>query len=164
MAVVLATPASADARTISLNWVEQRSKTYYASTPMTFKVKDVVLTTKAWSVHASFTNRSKLTLKIAPPVGDYYAPHNFGLGWASCVQGSLGPECGLKTLDYTYAKPKFPKLLEPGQTWSGVFGGPGRPVKGKLINVIFGTFFPPGAPQKDGAKEFDWVSSHAFKL
>jgi hypothetical protein len=159
---VLATAAAADARTIPLNWVEQRSADYFPY-PMTFKVKDVVLTAKAWSVHASFTNRSKVSLKIAPPFGDYYAPHTFGLGWASCVQGSLGPECGLKTLDYTYAKPKFPRQLQPRQTWSGVFGGLGRPPKGKLIYVTFGTFFPPGSPA-NGVREFSWDSSHAFKL
>lgn len=159
MALVLAPAASA--KTITLNWVEQRSSDYYA-TPMTFKVKDVVLTAKAWAVHASFTNRSKVGLKIGPSLGDSYAAWNFGLGWPFCVQGTLGPECGQKTLTYTYAKPKIPSLLRPRQTWSGVFGGPGRPVRGKLISVIFGTFFPPGAPHF--AKEFDWVTSHAFKL
>ncbi len=159
---VLATAAGADARTIRLNWVEQRSADYFPQA-MTFKVKDVVLTTKAWSVHASFTNRSKVTLKIGPSLGTNYALYTFGLGWGHCVPNGPGSTCGLATLKYTYAKPKVPTSVGPGQTWSGVFGGPGRPAKGKLINVIFGTFYPPGSPA-NGVKEFDWVSSHAFKL
>jgi len=161
VAVALLFVPSASAKTLTLNWVEQRSTAYYAEA-MTFKVKDVTIGLRAWSVHASFTNRSQVTLRIRRTLGDYYASYDFGLGWANCTNPGGFASCGLQTLKYTYAKPVFPKQLLPRQTWSGVFGGPGIPTHGLLINVVFGVFLPPGAPQT--AKEFDYITTHAFKL
>jgi hypothetical protein len=141
---------------LKLNWVEQRTKAYYTSTPMTFKVKDVVLVSRNWSVHASFTNRSTAAIRIRPSLGNYFAPYNFGLGW------SAGGGQQLDVVRYSFARPVFPKQLRPGQTWSGVFGGRGQLPNGLIINVIFGPFYPPTAPQT--VKEFNWITSHAFKL
>jgi hypothetical protein len=166
VAALVASPAAptAASRTIKLNWVEQRSKAYYADTPMTFKVKDVTLTARAWSVHASFTNRSELTLRIVRPRGraaNYYAPYGFGLGWGHGLASGASTTT-LETLQDNYAKPAFPRELRPGQTWIGVFGGLGLPPKGLVIYVSFGLFYPPGAPA-NGVKEFDWITMHAFK-
>jgi hypothetical protein len=122
--------SSASAKTLKLNWVEQRSKTYYPTTPMTFKVKDVVTVGPKWSVHAAFTNRSTVPIRIRRTLGNYYAPFDFGLTWA---HGGGG----LDQLRYSFAKPALPKQLRPGQTWSGVFGGRGRP-KDLLISVASG--------------------------
>lgn len=165
IAALAAAPAapSAGARTIKLNWVEQRSKAYYADTPMTFKIRDVTLTARAWSLHASFTNHSELILKVGRPTGrgNFYAPYGFGLGWGQGLASGASTTT-LETLKNNYARPAFPKELRPGQTWSGVFGGFGVPPKGLVIYVTFGLFYPPGAPN-NGVKEFSWITQHAFK-
>jgi hypothetical protein len=148
--MTLAFASSASAKTLKLNWVEQRSKAYYPTTPMTFKVKDVVTVGTKWSVHAAFTNRSTVHIRIRRTLGNYYAPLDFGLTWA---HGGL---------QYSFAKPAIPKQLRPGQTWSGVFGGRGRLPKDLLISVAFGPFYPPNAPQT--VKEFNWVTQHNFKI
>jgi hypothetical protein len=145
-------------QTLRLNWVEQRSKVYYSSTPMTFRVKDVVLQRTSWAVHGSFTNRSGVVLRIRRSLGSYYAAYDFGLAWSS----GLGAGHDLEELRYSFARPRFPAQIRPGQSWSGVFGGRGHPPSGRLVYVVFGTFFPPGAPYN--TKEFDWVTAHAFKI
>ncbi len=149
---------SAQARTIKLNWVEQRSATYFP-VAMTFKVKDVTITKAAWSVHATFTNRSKKTIRISRKPAAYYARYSFGLGIPNVVRQPGFVNTELETLNATYAKPAFPKQLRAGQIWTGVFGGPGLPPTGKLINVTFGVFSAPGID-----KEWSWVTDHAFKL
>jgi hypothetical protein len=153
--MTLALVSTASARTIKLNWLEQRSRAYYPTTPMTFSVKDVTIVGTKWSVHAAFTNRSGVTMRIRPSLGNYYAPYGFGLAWSK-GGGNLDE------LRYTSAKPALPTRLGPGKTWSGVFGGRGRLPRGVLIYVAFGPFFPPSAPERE--KEFNYVTSHAFKL
>jgi hypothetical protein len=145
-------------RVIKLNWVEQRSALFFPTTPMTFKVKDVTLTARAWSVHTSFTNRSKKTIRISRKPAAHYAAYSFGLGVPE-VQTQPGfTNTGLTPLKATYARPTLPQTLRPGRTWSGVFGGPGLPPKGKLINVTFGVFSAAGEE-----KEWSWVTDHGFK-
>lgn len=155
--VALALAPAVQARTIKLNWVD-RVTSDFGYQPMTFKVGTVVLTAKAWAVHASVTNRSGTALRIASPLNTYPAQYTFGLGWApKCPPPSTS--CALETLRRTYSKPALPKTLRPGQTWKGVFGGPGKPARAKLISVTFGYFVPAG--KSDG---FSWISQRAFKL
>jgi hypothetical protein len=87
----------------------------------------------------------------------YHPPQcSFGLGWArACKPPAIS--CALDKVAFTYAKPTVPTSLRPGQTWTGVFGGPGRPLRGKLINVTFGYF-------QVGGRGFSWITTHAFKL
>jgi hypothetical protein len=148
---------NAKPRVIKLNWVEQRSATYFPIA-MTFKVKDVTLTRKAWSLRASFTNRSKKAIRISRKPGAYYAAYSFGLGVPEVRTQPGFTSTGLRPLKATYAKPALPQLLRAGQTWSGLFGGPGLPARGKLINVTFGVFSVPGE------KEWSWVTNNSFKL
>ena len=153
----LALAPGAKAQTIKLNWLD-RTTTDFGYQPMTFKVSTVVITAKAWAVRASVANGSKRVLRIVAPEGGYPPQYAFGLGWGKpCAEGTHG--CGLQTLRRTYSKPAIPRTLRPGQTWKGVFGGPGKPARGKLINVTFGYFLVPG--QQDG---FSWISQRAFTL
>lgn len=148
---------SAQARTIKLNWVDRISADF-GYLPMTIAVRQVVITPRAWAVHASITNRSRKAIRIAKPIVSHPPQYTFGLGWApKCPPPSFS--CKLETRDFTYAKPPFPGILRPGQTWKGVYGGPGRPAKGKLIYGTFGYFVPAGA--RDG---FSWLTQNAFKL
>jgi hypothetical protein len=156
-ALVLALAPGAQARTITINWVE-RTSADFGYQPMTFKVTTVVITAKAWAVRASVTNRSRRALNIVAPADTYPPQYTFGLGWGKpCAEGTHG--CGLQTLRRTYSKPALPRTLRPGQTWKGVFGGPGKPVRGKLINVTFGFFVAAG--EQDG---FSWISQRSFRL
>ena len=144
-------------RVIKLNWVEQRSAAQFP-VAMTFKVKEVRIGKKAWSVRASFTNRSTKTIRITrhPEMADY-ALFSFALGVPYYIQAGYSRRASLRALLASYARPLYPMFLRPGQSWSGVFGGPGVPPKGKLINVVFGVFSVPGE------QDWSWITTHAFK-
>ena len=142
---------------IRLNWVD-RTTLDFGYQPMTFKVTSVTISPAAWSVRASVTNRWSRPIRIARPIDTHPPQYAFGLGWApKCEPPSIS--CPLDVRRRTYTKPTLLNTLRPGQTWTGVFGGPGRPPRGRLINVTFGYFVPAG--KSDG---FSWISQRAFKL
>ena len=144
-------------RVLEVNWVERTTRDF-GYEPMTFKVAKVTITAKAWAVHASVTNRSTRKIRIARPLETYPPQYTFGLGWApKCEPPATA--CPLDTRKRTYARPAIPAALRPGQTWAGVFGGPGSVARGKLIYVTFGRFVPAGA-----TSGFNWVTQSAFKL
>lgn len=155
--VALCFVPAAQARTIKLNWVEKISYDY-GYQPMTFKVKDVVVTSKAWAVHATIVNRSKFSLRVVPPVVDDTPSHyGFSLLWApKCAPPANS--CRLDERRATYFKPRFPTPLRAGTNWRGVFGGPGLPPRRKLIYIGFGFF------HASATVNFDWVTQRAFKL
>ncbi len=146
---------SAQARTITLNWVE-RTGSDYGYQPMTFKVKSVMLGKNAWSVRATLVNRSLYTYKIVPPVvNDTPSHYAFSLLWDSDCPPPAN-SCRLEELRATSFKPSL-NTLGRGRTWTGTFGGPGLPPRGKLIYVGFGYFFA------SAKVRFDWVTQHGFK-
>ena len=157
VALVASSAAAAPPRTIKLGWLERTSPAY-GFPAMTFKVADVVVTGKAWAVHGSVTNRSKQTIGIvAPDTRTYPTQYGFGLARAntSCPRNA---RCGTDEVTQTYAKPALPKQLAPGQTWKGVFGGPGKLPRQRIINVTFGFFVV------SQTKHFSWNTTNSFRL
>lgn len=151
----LAQPAKP--RVIKLNWIEQRTATYFPIA-MTFRVREVTLGKKAWSVRASLTNRSTKAIRITRHSEDAdYTLYSFALGVPYYIQAGISKRPSLTPLNASYARPTFPTFPRPGKSWSGVFGGPGLPPRGKLINVVFGVFSVPGE------QEWSWITEHAFK-
>ena len=155
-ALVVGVPA-ASAKTIRLNWTERISNEF-GYVAMTFKVKDVVLGRNAWAVHGSVTNRSRKTIQIVRPIEmTSLQQYGFGLGFTptSCSQGHA--TCGLDLLLATYARPRLPASLPPGRSWSGVFGGPKLPPKGKGIAVTFGYF------RVSRDQHYSYATTHEFR-
>ncbi len=157
VAVALIVAPAASAKTLTLNWVEQASATYYPAT-MTFKVKSVTTGAHAWSVRASVTNRSNTTIRLvkAVTIASPHYQYPFSLLFAPvCKPPAIS--CQLEILAATYFRSAKPTQLRSGKTWTGTFGGPGLPPRQKLINVGFGEFVV-------GKKTFSYITTHAFKL
>ena len=57
-------------------------------------------------------------------------------------------------------RPALPKILEPGQTWSGSFSGPPFAVRGRPIRVTFGMFVPHDVPPRGVPAQIGWVTDH----
>jgi hypothetical protein len=154
---VLAAPAAASPpRPIKLGWVEQASATYYPAA-MTFMVRTVTFGAKAWSVSASVTNRSTKTIQVVRSVTIQAPRYHYAFSLLSppeCKPPAI--MCPLVVFAATYFKPAKPSRLGPGQTWSGVFGGPRIPPRGRLISIGFGDFAVPG-------DTFSYVTQHGFK-
>ncbi len=157
---VTSAAVGADGKTLRLNWVETTPS--YKPT-MTFRVASVTLTPKSWSVRATIVNRSKETAEIvrADPRA-YLQQYDFTVAWFNiCPPHAYHCERGSNSspsLRATYAKPALPKDLRPGESWSGVFGGPGLPPQDKLVYVTFGTFV-----FRSQGTALGWITNGSFK-
>jgi hypothetical protein len=157
---VTSAAVAADGKTLRLNWVDTTPSNRPA---MTFKVASVTLTPRAWSVRATIVNRSKEPAEIVRADARAY-PHqyNFAVAWFSaCPPHAYSCERGINSwpsLRAAYAKPALPKELGPGESWSGVFGGPGLPPQGKLVYVTFGTFV-----FRLRGTALGWITNGSFK-
>lgn len=154
VALAVAVPP-ASAKTINLNWTE-RLPNQSPFLPMTFTVRSVALTKNAWAVHATVTNRSKKTIQLVAPIDTNPQQFTFGLAYfhSGCPSNAT---CWLDVLQATYAKPRLPRTLQPGGSWSGTFGGPKLPPKGKGINVTFGYF------SVSRNRSYSYVTQHEFR-
>jgi hypothetical protein len=151
--------------TQTIYWVKRRLYRV-GETPPPYRVAEVHVRTrwvpvtfgaKAWSVSASVTNRSTKTIQVVRSVTiqapRYHYPFSL-LGPPECKPPAI--MCQLVVFAATYFKLAKPSRLGPGQTWSGVFGGPKIPPRGRLISIGFGDFAVPG-------DTFSYVTQHGFK-
>lgn len=144
LVLALAFPAAAAARTITLNWSERAPDT--GPLVMTFRVGKLVAREKAWGATVSFTNRTKVRLRIVP---------RFGLGVYKTRK-----QQPTRVLPAVVFNPALPRMLGPGQTWTGAFAGATGIPDGVYIRAIFGVFIgkvpPPLGPR------MAWVTDHVF--
>jgi hypothetical protein len=148
--------STASAKTVRLNWAERMTGDY-GYLPMTFKVRSVDLRRNAWAARASVTNRSRRTIRVVRPTDTYPQQFGFGLAHGYVPDCPSNARCGLAVLRATYARPRLPQALRPGQTWSGTFGGPGLPPRGWPVNVTFGYFFV------SRQQRFSYVTQRSFR-
>ena len=143
--VALASPATAEARTIKLGWRESDGIGV-----MSFTVATLTLGDDRWSIRGSFTNHSDVTLRIERRF--------FAVGLFATADGSR--PAALTRAD-SFAP--IPVTLAPGRTWRGTFSGPGVPSRGSYLRVRFGRFSGNPAPIP-GFRRFSWLADHYHRL
>jgi hypothetical protein len=150
-----------EARTIELEWKE--SFEAHGRPVLEFAVTRVQFRPGGWSVGGAVTNRSTVGFSIVAPSGIpalLGRKQNwtwFGLAWMTKRQDVRIVHAE------TYRPAALPKILAPGETWSGTFGGPVFAARRRTIRVTFGMFVarktpPPGVPAQVG-----WVIDHSFQ-
>lgn len=142
---VLGQPAAALGKTVRLDWKERAPDK--GPVVMTLRVGTLDVHAKTWGVTAAFTNRTRVRLRIV---------RRFALGLYRTRSQHL-PTRVLSAIAY---KPAPPAVLEPGQTWSGAFGGAAAIPNGVYIRVIFGVFV--GKVPRPLGPEIAWVTDHAY--
>lgn len=120
---------------------------------MTFRFESLTFGASSWSAEVSIKNVSDRTIRV----GD-----NFGVE-VFANRSTVNPDKGLAFGSATSFSPPRPTVLRPGDSWSGVIGGNGKPPKGtatRYVRLIVGSFS--GVPGQKRA--FVWVSNHSLPL
>ncbi|MDQ3821882.1 MAG: hypothetical protein M3321_01410 [Actinomycetota bacterium] len=153
----LALATGADARTIRLGWSESTPNAF-GYPRMTFRVVSVTVVGTRWSVRAAVHNRSAKTIFIVRPNANAF-PVQYGFGLLAlrraCPRGS---RCAPVGITATQSRPRIPRRLAPGASWTGVFGGRGVLPRRVLLSVSFGRFTAAGGVR------FTWVTQRSFRL
>ena len=112
-------------------------------------------------MRASITNDTSTTLFIGRPHTD--DPGTFGLLATESVRHSGRVPSGLLATRYV---PPLPRVLRPGEGWSGRFSGLGAVPAGTSLRIVFGSFWAYGGVRIDGRghRLFRFITDHAFTL
>jgi len=141
-----ASPLAADPSRFQLDWSERAVSR--GKVVMTFRVKVVHFEFQAWSAEVTFVNRSRQTVTVKP---------QFALLLSRTKQGER-----YEALVARRSRPALPKTLRPGQSWTGIIGGVGRPRTGTFVRFNFGYFA--GSNLFPDSKGFAWITDHVFQV
>ena len=125
---------------------------------LVFRVRSIEVGSKGFKVATSFTNRTKQALKL--PAGTQQSPRNFGLGVFTDAVSVRIEDPGQYLVRATRFDPPLPKVLEPGQTWSGTMSGSEPPRSRRWLRVVYGVFFWRGKPPTGFGPFFAYATSH----
>src|SRR5215218_3474554 len=136
LAVALVAAPAADAKTIDVNWREQ--KPLADGGALKFRITKIVATTTQWSVTATIENASGSPVGIDRDGRESAVPSQHPR-WTNGIA-----------------------LIEPHRSWTGTFGGKAKLRKGHAYSVGFG-LFELQSPASGGANVF-WITDHSFTL
>ena len=131
-----------------LSWVEHARKG--GRVVMTFRVSRVHLQFGAFAAQVEFHNRSGKTMRIRPQ-------------FALLVSRTKGQDPDYQALLVQRSEPRLPAFLFPGQRWTGVMSGRGRPRSGTWVRFNFGFFAVKGL-YADSPNGFSWITDHSFRV
>lgn len=133
--------------TIKLGWNERARAA--GRTVMTFNVRALTVTSRGWTIAASFRNTSKSRVAIREE-------------FALLVTKRRAQIDGAAALEAKGFRPALPAALAPGQGWSGTFSGGGASMlHGVFVRAHFSYFRGPLIPGQAG---FGWITDHVVRL
>jgi hypothetical protein len=133
--------------TIKLGWHERALAR--GRTVMTFNVRTLSITSRGWTIAASFRNTSRSRLRIREEFALLVAKRRAQIDGAGALQAKS-------------FRPALPAALAPGQGWSGTFSGGGASIlHGVFVRAHFSYFRGPVIPGQAG---FGWITDHVVRL
>jgi hypothetical protein len=152
------TTPPARARTIALDWHEETGR---AGASMIVDVRRLVVRPNGWTVTASVTNETHVTMTIGRP--HHPGETEFGVLVLDTARlkdiHAAGPG-----VFASHGGPPAPFALRPGETWSGTFSGPGRLVAGRYVRVELGPVTTVGPPQPGVPWRFRYITDHVMRV
>ena len=148
----------ARSRLLVLNWSEAVGK---PGERMLVRVASVTVLAGGWTVRASIENDTAAPLFLGRPHSD--EPATFGLVAATSTRERGSVPVGLTATTYA---PPLPRILDPGESWSGTFSGRGVVRTGTHVRIAFGTFWAYGGVRIAGSRRmlFRVFTDHAVTL
>jgi hypothetical protein len=150
----------ARARTLVLGWHETVGR---PGARMIVDVRKLIVRPQGWEVAASVRNDTSVTFYVGRP--HHQGKSEFGL--------LVLPTSGASQADILAAspgvfaarvEPPLPRVLRPGEAWSGTFSGRGRLERGRYVRVELGRFTTVGTPQRGVPWRFRYITDHVVKL
>jgi hypothetical protein len=152
------TSRPAQARAIALDWHEL---TGHPGARMIVDVRRLVVRPNGWSVTASVTNDTRVTMSISRP--HHQGKTEFGvlvLGSRKLTNINVaGPG-----VFAAHVVPRTPLVLRPREIWSGTFSGPGRLSSGRYVRVELGRFTTVGPAQRGVPERFRYITDHVVRV
>jgi hypothetical protein len=117
--------------TRTLDWHDESGPPQHR---MIVVVHRLIVRRDGWSVDAKVTNGTDRTLVISRVHRPYQT--KFGIAETPGDERAVPPQRFA-----TRFLPPLRRRLAPGDSWEGVFSGPGRLPRARDLRVVFGTFF-----------------------
>lgn len=144
-------------QTVDLGWRETAS--LKERPVLEFEVESIRFRPRGWTVRGSVTNHSPVRFSIlAPSPIEILEDKKQNWTWFGLTWTATAPR--VKIVHAETYRPALPKILEPGQTWRGIFSGPAFAVQGRPIRVTFGMFVPRSAPPRHYPTQIGWITDH----
>jgi hypothetical protein len=169
LALVLVAAPAAGARTIKVDWREQ--KPLADGGALKFHVTKVVATTTQWSIAATIENASGSPVGIDHDGRERSLPSQHPV-WTDGIaliepHRSWTAQLGGPLIEWwqhpaTAFRPALPRTLGPHHSWTGTFGGKAKLRQGQAYSIGFGLFELQSAAS-GGATVF-WITDHSFAL
>ena len=143
---------------VALRWREASGK---PGERLDVRVVSLTVRERGWRVRASIENDTAAPLFIGRPHTDERG--TFGLVAAASTRERGSVPTGLVATDYS---PPLPRILDPGEKWSGTFSGRGVLRAGTRLRIAFGTFWAYGGVRVAGRRRmlFRVFTDHAVRL
>ena len=169
LAVALVAAPAADAKTIEVDWREQ--KPLADGGALKFRITKIVATTTQWSVTATIENAS------GSPVGIDRGGRKFGVPpprplWTNGIAlieshrvysaNIAGRHVEWWEHPAATFRPALPRTLGPRRSWTGTFGGKSKLRKGQAFSLGLGLFELQSAAS--GGATVYWITDHSFTL
>jgi hypothetical protein len=150
-------------QTVALDWRENCGT---RADPILITTRTVIVRERRWRVELSFRNGTRVTLGVIRP--DHPGETLFGLepfetaAWSEVLERAE-TDVKPRTIADRF-NPALPRLLSPGEAWSGWFAGSASLPAGTPIRVVLGRFVvtekvPPGL-----ARGFLCISKQVVRL
>ncbi len=148
-------------QTLRLDWHENCGP---HARRLTIQTKRLTVERQRWQVELTFRNETGITLGVLRP----HAIDETLFGLAPYRTTSLREvRERLDAKPLTYAdrfSPATPRLLAPGERWSGSFSGPGHLPRGVPVRVVLGRFEITGKVPRGLYRGFFCVSDRYVRL
>lgn len=135
--------------------------------PLPVETRQLVVGRRRWRVELSFRNESGLTLGVLRPHAVDETLFGLAPYRTTSFREVLRRAETATAKPPTYAdrfRPAAPRLLSPGERWSGSFSGPGRVPRHVPVRVVLGRFVITGEVPRGYVRNFLCVSRRFVRL
>lgn len=135
--------------------------------PLTVAARRLTVGNRRWRVELAFRNETGLTLGVLRPHAVDETLFGLAPYRTTSFREVLKRAETAEAKPLTYAdrfSPSTPRLLAPGEGWSGAFSGPGRLPRGVPIRVVLGRFVITGKVPRGLFRGFLCVSERYVRL
>ena len=151
-------------QSVRLDWRENCGT---RARPLPFETRRLAVGERRWRVAVSLRNETGVTLGVVRPHATGETLFGLAPYRTTSYREVLRRAQTATAKPLTYAdrfEPRQPRLLSPGERWSGTFSGPGRLPRAVPIRMVLGRFVITGKVSRGLVRMFLCVSRRYVRL